>query len=490
MFNTIPIGYPTTNGPVNLPAFWALGNRGWISNYAQSTQYNVYPSGNSELSYALAQGVGNSSHIGNWNPMLIGLDLTGGSQTDPALIAKGNQAAYNYGATLMAQAMFSSSVSNLTGLESQITNVMKSDDLTDAQKQKLQAILDKITDLKERIQKAAQNNMSTADMEAFQKEIINLNEEASKVAQEIAEEVKAAQAKDGVDDGTTPSDGTDSTDTTDPETAIKEQEKKALVYEMSKVCDRIDKAVRGLGTNYDDDENGIKNILANDIDKDNVLELFDSWNNNYKGQEPYDSGDDKNYGLIGTLMNDCEGDEKEEIATYLIEALADKAFELGIDVSKEVTAARQATHSNFLGMRDDDKICKAVNALYEKVKEGVSSTEKAATNKKQKTEADKKAEADKVKKDAEQKLEKEKQEKTIQFRDDMREILGDENAEISDKVEYKDGKFVIRIEGKNYYGKDYLELTEAIQKGIDNGAIKHGSTPEAFLKKATVKQAA
>ena len=69
-----------------------------------------------------------------------------------------------------------------------------------------------------------------------------------------------------------------------------------------------------------------------------------------------------------------------------------------------------------------------------------------------------------------------------QFRDDMREILGDDKAEISDKVKYENNKFVIRIEGKNYYGKDYLELAKALEKA--------GYEPAKYLKKQKVGAAA
>lgn len=57
----------------------------------------------------------------------------------------------------------------------------------------------------------------------------------------------------------------------------------------------------------------------------------------------------------------------------------------------------------------------------------------------------------------------------------MREILKDDKAEMSDKVQYKDGNFVIRVEGKNYYGEDYVELAQALKDA--------GYEPEQYLKK-------
>ena len=57
----------------------------------------------------------------------------------------------------------------------------------------------------------------------------------------------------------------------------------------------------------------------------------------------------------------------------------------------------------------------------------------------------------------------------------MREIWDNDKLEISDKVKYKDGKFVIRIEGNDYYGKDFNELREQIYAA--------GYDPEKYLSK-------
>lgn len=486
MFNVLP-NYSTMMP--NLPAYWSLGNRHWVSNFGGNIQHNIYPSGYSPLTYALAQGIGNPNHISQWNPMLIGLNLGQGMMTDPALIAQGNQNAYNWGLAIGIRGRLSSLLSNLSGIEAQITSVLKSDKLDESQKQRLQAVLDEIKTLKERVVDMAKGQPALEDVEAIQGEVVELTKKASEVAQEIIEEVKASQEAENAENAEEANSETDpeASDNGTVENKKSEKEKKELAYAMEKICDRIEKAVRNPGTNYDDDENGIKNILTDEINKDNVLELFEAWDRTYKGKGSYSSGDD-DYGLIGTLMNDCEGDQKEEIAMLLINALEDKAHELGIDVSKEVSAAKVATHGDWhvwtLGIttRDDDEICKAVNALYEKVKAGAESIEAKKEEKADKAEADKKAKADKAKADAEKKEAEKTAKQKTQFRDDMREILGDDKAEISDKVKYENNKFVIRIEGKNYYGKDYLELAKALEKA--------GYEPAKYLKKQKVGAAA
>lgn len=485
MFNAIPnynIMMP------NLPAYWSLGNRHWVSNFGGNIQHNIYPSGYSPLTYALAQGIGNPNHISQWNPMLIGLNLGQGMMTDPALIAAGNQAAYNWGLSLGLSGRLSSLLSNLSGIEAQISNVLKSDKLDESQKQRLQDVLDEIKALKERVVEMAKGQPKLEDVEAIQGEVLDLTKKASEVAQEIIEEIKETQESENTEET---EDSEDVEDSEDPDSttseAKKDKKERELAYAMEKVCDRIEKSVRGVGTNYDDDENGIKNILTDEIDKDNVLELFEAWDRTYKGKGSYSGGDD-DYGLIGTLMNDCEAGQKEEIAMLLINALEDKAHELGIDVSKEVAAAKVASHGDWhvftfgITTRNDDKICKAVNALYEKVKAGAESIEAKKEEKADKAAADKKAKAEAKKAEAKKKEAEKVAQKKTQFRDDMREILGDENAEISDKVEFENNKFVIRIKGKNYYGKDYLELAKALEKA--------GYEPAKYLKKEKVGAAA
>ena len=495
MFNVLP-NYSTMMP--NLPAYWSLGNRHWVSNFGGSVQHNIYPDGYSPLVYALAQGLGNPNHISQWNPMLIGINLGQGMMTDPALIAAGNQAAANLGMSLGLNIRLSSLLSNLSGIEAQISSILKSDKLDESQKQRLQEVIDEIAALKERIGEMAKGQPSLEEVQALQGEVLELTKKASEVAQEIINEIKDSQASDNTDetdetddaDGTSDVDDADDADDADEASSGNnktEKEKKELAYSMEKICDRIEKAVRGAGTNYDNDENGIKNILTEEINKDNVLELFEAWDRTYKGKGSYSGGDD-DYGLIGTLMNDCEGSQKEEIAMLLISALEDKAHELGIDVASEVSAAKIASHGDWhvwtLGIttRNDDKICQAVNALYEKVKAGAESIEAKKEAKADKARADKKAKADKAKADAKKKEAEKIAKQKTQFRDDMREILGDDKAEVSDKVQYENNKFVIRIEGKNYYGKDYLSLAKALEKA--------GYDPAKYLKKQTVKAVA
>ena len=141
----------------NLAAYQSLGDRYFVTDFGGmgvgSPQHNIYADGYSPLLYALAQGFGNTNHISQWNPMLIGMDLTQSMNTNPMLNMQGNIAAYNWGYSIATQAKLSSQVNNLAGLESQISQIMKSDKLDESQKQRLQDILDQVKALKEKVQK-------------------------------------------------------------------------------------------------------------------------------------------------------------------------------------------------------------------------------------------------------------------------------------------------------------------------------------------------
>lgn len=64
----------------------------------------------------------------------------------------------------------------------------------------------------------------------------------------------------------------------------------------------------------------------------------------------------------------------------------------------------------------------------------------------------------------------------------MREILGDDKAEISDKVQIDKNGCKIRIQGKDYFGKDYAALAKAIEKA--------GHSPAKYLKKQALSAVA
>lgn len=469
---------------MNFASINGLGNRLNITRFDGVTQpyFSSYVDGYPEYTYNMAQAMKNPCSSLWANPLMLGTNLTGCDPRQQLQVQAGIEAAGQAGLSDGLKIRLSGYAARLTNLESQIQSLMSSDRLNDAQKSKLQTLLDRINSVKQQITNMFnRQNLTVQDAEAVASTISDIENSAKEKLTAIAKEVQETEAsRDGEN-----TDGAGSSDGTDAPKEKTAQEKAAEKAAMVAICDEIDTCIRGAGTKYDE----LKTILTEKINKDNVLQLFENWNSSYKGKEPYTGGDD-DYGLIGSLMNDCEGEEKEEIAKILINALQEKALSLGIDVSSEVSTAIAATKSEggwkagfgLWSWRDDDKICQAVNALYEKVKTESTKAEakqKSEAENAKRKEANEKAKAEeKAKQDAVQKETNAKN----QFKDDLREIVGDDKAEISDKVQYKDGQFKVRVEGRDYYGSDYRSLADELKAA--------GYNPEQYLKKPAVKKAA
>ena len=473
---------------INFASLYGLGNKLNTTKFDGVTQpyFSSYVDGYSDRIYNGAQAITNP-YSSLWaNPLMLGTNLTGCDPRQQLQAQAGIEAAGQAGLSDGLKCRLAGFASNLAGLESQIQSMMNYDKLTDAQKSKLQALLNRINTIKQEIVNINnKQNVNNNDIKNVQDAISKIVKDAQETGEKISKEIQDGNSK-ASESESTDGKGSSSTDSATAPAEKTAKEKAAEKAAMVRITDDIDGYIRGAGTKFDE----LKTTLTEKINKDNVLQLFDTWNTNKKGKAPYNGGDDGKYGLIGSLMNDCEGEEKETIAKILITALEAKALELGIDVSSEVSAALDATKSTgdwkagfgLWSWRDDDKICIAVNALYEKVK-----TESAKVEAKQRVEADNaKRKADNEKAKAEQKAKadavKKETDAKNQFKDDLREIVGDDKAEISDKVQYKDGQFKVRVEGRDYYGSDYSELAEALKAA--------GYSPEQYLKKPAVKRAA
>ena len=490
----------------NLAAYQSLGNRYFVTDFGGmgvgSPQHNIYADGYSPLVYALAQGFGSPNHISQWNPMLIGMDLTQSMNTNPMLNMQGNIAAYNWGYSIATQAKLSSQVNNLAGLESQIRQIIKSDKLDESQKQRLQDILDQVKALKEKIQKMLEKGqIKPEEAEAIQEEIRELIENASKTAQEVLDEVKEAQEAEGDEnaddaDDVDGSDDNDGAGSVDPDTETGKKQKETENQAVDICQDIYDGTIGCIGTNYNKIKNG-----TNKINKDNVTTVFNMWQDQYQAA----SGDSN---MIETLFDEemfwnpslnkpKNGHVKIEkpknnmdIIWNIVVAFDERAQELGIKnkLAGQFAICYDELDDTFV---DQSAVQNAVQTICEEVtkaeaKKAAEDVKKEKADKAKKDaearKAEKKAKADAKKAEKEQKEAKKAEEQKNQFKNDMREILGDENAEISENVKYENGKFVIRIKGKNYYGKDYLELAKVLEKA--------GYEPEKYLKKEAVAAAA
>lgn len=412
------------------------------------------------------------------NPLLIG-EMSPMFPTNN----QGLQEAAEWGALLMDKQKLTNQVGYLAGFDSQIKSILKSDKLDESQKQRLQDVLDQVKALKEKAQKMlAKQDLKSEEIEALLGEIEELKENASEVAKEVLEEVQAAAEEAEADgagdaddadgtDGTDDADGADGTDgtaatgatgasdgadaTADEQTANSNTQ---IKDEAAGIVGLIYDAVDGFGTKNEQLKNTIKQI-----NKNNIVAVFDIWNENYKNEE-------------GTLVSRIYDDEPwynggNDYVKHMVDVFEEKAKELGIysKLIKEFTIVN--SELNAFWNTDNGKVAAAMETIYKTIK----NTEA------KKVQSIKDAKANKEAKKAEEEAKKIQEQKN-QFRDDMREILGDDKAEISENVKYENKKFVIRINGKNYYGKDYLELANAIEKA--------GYDPVQYLKQKALNKAA
>ena len=459
----------------NISAYQALGNRAFsVTGLGgeKNIRFSTLPDAYSEMTYYLFKQNANNNPNGwsQWNPMLIGMPLNNGMATDPALIQQGNVAAANWGAQLSAQYDFNSIVQQLTGFQSQLTNILKSDKLNESQRQRLQAVLDKIDELVKQVQaKSKAGALSTDEMKAYSKQISDVINKAAEVADDVMKEVQEAEDKKAEDadkaDGSDKaddekSDGKSDNKVDDKTEAGKKQ--KELDKNAVDICQGIYSALESkmFGTDYDKLKAGVTKI-----NKDNVATVLNTWDKQYKQsgkslvERLFDTEwvwNDKlsNSAQEGQLISDPEHSNTNMIWN-IVASLDQKAV---IDAVAEIQKA----------------VTKAENeASAKSSKEEIDGKNKAeAANKK--AETDKKEKAEKAK--------KEKEAKAL-FLNDMREILGDDKAEVSDKVHYKDGKFIVRVEGVDYEASSYVELVKVLKQA----GYKE---PAQYLKKASVNKKA
>lgn len=467
--------FSVNNSGDNIYAYWSLGDKAssvtGLGGEAKR-RYFTRPTGYPNAVYSLATQEENNAPNGlsQWNPLLVGIDLSQGMTTDPALIAQGNQSAWNWGFQRGMADRLAGVVSNLASIQSQLETVLKNDKLTAPQKQKLQSALDKIKAVKEKAEKMVQSgNLKQEEVEAVQGEIAEAISNASKTAEAVMKNV--TEGKGGVDEAED-TDAADETTSTEEDTKAQEAKKAAKAKadkknkdEAAGIVGLIFDAVDGFGTKNEQLKNAVDKINEN-----NVIAVFDSWNKNYKAKE-------------GTLVQRIYDDEfwydgGNKYVETITAALKKKAEALGIysELIKEFTTITSELSAKF--NTDEKKVAQAVETIYERVKKA----EAESIQKAEKADADKKAEAANKKSEKERKAQEKDNETKAQFVADMREILKDDKAEMSDKVQYKDGNFVIRVEGKNYYGEDYVELAQALKDA--------GYEPEQYLKKGSVNKKA
>ncbi len=460
-----PIGYGVTSMPVNLPAFFGMGDRYWSSNFGRETQHNIYSGGYDMLTYYLAK-----------HPEM--------AQTDPLLTQ-----ATGFKLTPYSDFFAAEFANTLASLQAKLESILKSDKLNDSQRTRLQEQLNKVKSMKEKIEKALKKNPSVEECLNMKASIKKLAEEIGKVGSEIAKEIEdAADADDDSDtdtdidtdidsdtdtdiDNDIDSDADDYIDTSDANPVSNKIKNEAI-----DICKNIyDGAVGSIGTDY-------TKIGAQGIDKltkDNVITVLRYWADQY---QPL-SGDDN---IVETIFDEEMLWNTKENTGYIqkiFNALEARAKELKVydKLAGQFTVAADELDDTFV---NEKKVKTAFEIIFKTVEEA-----EIAHNKKEavKVKADRKKQAkEKAKAEKEAKAKAKAEEKETKAREtflaDMKDIWKDEEAEISEKVQYENGKFKVRIEGKDYSADSFKALADKIEKA--------GYDPELYLKKRQLDKAA
>ncbi len=381
--DTIVPGYPATKFPVNLPAFWSLPNA-TTRNFGGATQYVTYPEGYPDWMYQLGRNITDPNHISQWNPMLIGTGINlNGTTTNPALTQAGQDAAYQWGYNLGVQQRIQRAVQGIAGalssMENSLTNILKSDRLTSAQKAKLQGLLEEVKELKTRIENQLKDkNPTQDDVTAMQREVLDLQKKIGEAADKIRAEVNeggnapagSGSAGAGSGSGSTGSAASDPADLTgteyeniDPETgrhnSIGEAPSRS---EVEQFCSNIYNSVVCSGTNHEVLDATVQGLTAG-----NIIEVIAQWEKAY-GQHTSDG----NEGFFAKMFDDVGDDWQSKYIPHMLAALTQRAEALGIydEISEYVGKVNKGLGRRkcFMSWHDDHQLANDLMAIYEKIK--------------------------------------------------------------------------------------------------------------------------
>lgn len=369
--DTIVPGYGVTKFPVNLRAFWSLPN-GTTRNFGEATQYVTYPMGRPQVMYDLARNFTDPNHISNWDPLLVGINLGNNNTTNPFLTRQGQISAYQWGANMAAQMQIQQAIQGIAGalnsMESSLSNLVQSENLTNAQKATLQGLLEEVKALKERIANQLRaKNPTQEEVAAMQQEVLELQKKVGEAADKIRAEVNEAVNNENSPAASTPSSNSNEThdnnadlagteyQNIDPETgrhtSLGNVPSKA---ECRQFCATIFDAIDGIGTKNDVIEQTIPGLTAG-----NIVEVISYWNKNYG------SGDQ---GMIRRLIDDLGHGEKKKYVPMLLNALQTRAEALGID--DEIDTYVTNITKELSDWNISDGICsKNLTAIYDKIVE-------------------------------------------------------------------------------------------------------------------------
>lgn len=349
------------------PYLWSsFGPYAWMSDYGYEMQMNILPSSMPRYMAELAHGVMSPNHVSQWNP-LFSIPIQG-YNTNPFLTQAGLESAAKYGENLMAQAMdgmdFNQNTQTLSAISGQCDGLIKDEKLNDEQKAKLKAVQDKAKALQEELKEyKTEMQKEDSDKTALREKLGKISKDVKALEKEYVEIVKAIKAELEA----TAKEGDPAAKEGEPPAKKEDPAAKGVQFSAkynqtqyvtsqnaqtvgAKLAQELYDSIDGCGTDEEILDNAMKSIT-----KDNVMEVLDAWN---KTQAIRFGGESLLESIYGDIF---WGDDREKYTRILMDALAAKAKDAGVDISSEYDQLNKELDAWW---RDDDKIYELINTIH------------------------------------------------------------------------------------------------------------------------------
>ena len=404
----------------------SFGPYAWTSNFGYEMQMNIFPSNMPYYMAELGHGVLNPNHVSQWNPLfsIPTQDLTTNPALSQQGLNAAYEYGRNLMAQLQDNTKFGQAAQSLSAIKGQTEALIKDENLNDEQKQKLKDVQEKAKALQKELdeyKKAMQQE--GADKTALREKLNEIAESAKvlekrfvelvkqiKEELENAEEAEEDEKQEAVEDAGTaqgaagakkPEGGSEGTVgqtagaknngqaegkqnsgegaqntgaaeqasaagqgqtglTTQSVNGNTEFSPKysqsqyttsaAAIQNGKDIAKDLYDSIDGWGTDEEKLDKAMKSIT-----KDNVMEVLDAWNKTH-GKEFGES-------LLESIYGDIYwNNERAEYTRMLMDALAQKAEEAGIDISDEYGQLNDELKSGF--GRDEEKIYELINTIH------------------------------------------------------------------------------------------------------------------------------
>ena len=355
----------------------------WASNYGGRIQFNTMPEYvSADMAYRLQSRWLNQGNMFNgcsgfmpmmpqmpmmpMMPQMQQAQMPGMQYSDPSTIQ-----GYVDGRKTRIAVIANQSGQNLNTTKTELETLVNDPATTEEQKKEINKFLTKITEIQAELQKAVQQAQMANDPQTLDK-INNQIEALAGIAQELISMVPEMlklliqEAEQVTDEETVQQDEAEQQATqvqvvapegTDPSNSLVTTENRKVSPKIRAITEKIYNAVNGVGFSNSDLKAAVK-----EINKDNVLDVFDNWNSSYA---PGYINSDKQ-GLIETIYGEFHfyNGGKEEV-THILNALMEKAAEFGDEAIQTVTPLKAQVNSelNAWFNTDEDKVAEAINKI-------------------------------------------------------------------------------------------------------------------------------